>query len=650
MSLDTQMRRVITLFALLPVYLTLAAVDVAVWAVLLSRHYAAPREARERLMQEVSTRLETEISRLRVVSLLPNTKLLLNAVDKEGRPLQTTNAVASNENWPILPRDDIRVRSVLDNALGETLQRLRMNERTLASIFVTDRQGDVVAASERTPLFNYSGADWWKAALKQGDGRPVSEGLNADNRIGLSVAVRDAGSRTVKGVLRAELGVEQFASGLLDPASSNRYGVLLVGQRHWLATGRRGDYGNVIFKLSAIYKEKGQPEGWHDGVRFRGAPLDGSIAWLQPLWAVLLHPEHPIPLDVYGITLLCVVASVFLAIGWTYLVRRWSGGVFGGPYRELLEAGDWIMHTAFGRMQVLDHAQRKAHMISLRQSLDHWLHELQQDIREQYAVQATEMQRDLNLARDFQQAYLDRPYPRIPEVHVEGRLRLDFYHRYQPALALGGDFYNIIPLKPDAAGIFIADVMGHGTRSALITAIIRTLIDDLAPQGRNARHFLTEMNKMFCGLLRSVPNPLFASAFYFVADTTARVGTFSSAGHPAPFHLHRSVGRISRLEVPMPRGAALGLMPLETYTGGYCRLVDGDVFVFFTDGVYEAHNMRGEEFGIARMEKVLRGIMYKSAREIVDGMMQAITQFVGDEPVTDDICIIAVEVTTKAPV
>ena len=100
----------------------------------------------------------------------------------------------------------------------------------------------------------------------------------------------------------------------------------------------------------------------------------------------------------------------------------------------------------------------------------------------------------------------------------------------------------------------------------------------------------------------------------------------------------------------MPRGAALGLMPLETYTGGYCRLVDGDVFVFFTDGVYEAHNMRGEEFGIARMEKVLRGLMYKNAREIVDGMMQAITQFVGDEPVTDDICIIAVEVTTKSPV
>lgn len=650
MSLDTQMRRCITLFALLPVYVTLAAIDLAVWGVLLRRHYAAPQEARESVLREISTRLETEISRLRVVSLLPNTKLLLNAVDKEGRPLQTTNVVASNDNWPILPRDDIRVRSVLDNALGETLQRLRINERTLALIFVTDRQGNVVAASERTPLYNYAGAEWWKAALKQRDDVPVSEGLSEDNRIGLSVAVRDAGSRMVKGVLRAELGVEQFSAGLLDPVASNRYGVILVGQRNWMAAGRRGDYGNVAFKLSALYREKGKPEGWHGGVRFRGDALDASVLWLQPLWVVLLNREHPVPMDVYGITLIAIIITIGLAMGWTYLVRRWSGGVFGGEYRELLEAGDWIMQTAFGRAQVLDGEKHKHHVVSTRQQLEHWLHELQQDIREQYAVQATEVQRDLHLARDFQQAYLDRPYPRIPEVHIEGRLRLDFYHRYQPALALGGDFYNILPLKPDAAGIFIADVMGHGTRSALITAILRTLMDDLAPQGRNARHFVTEMNKMFCGLLRSVPNPLFASAFYFVADTTARVGTFSCAGHPAPFHLHRSVGRVTRLEVPMPRGAALGLMPLETYTGGYCRLVDGDVFVFFTDGVYEAHNMRGEEFGIARMEKALRGLMYKSAREIVDGLMQAVVQFVGDEPVTDDICIMAVEVTTKSPI
>lgn len=322
---------------------------------------------------------------------------------------------------------------------------------------------------------------------------------------------------------------------------------------------------------------------------------------------------------------------------------------------ELMEAGDWILRTALGRPRQLKSAstnnsspQAIPEATPVQKELQQWLHCLLEDLQNEYTAHSIEMQRDLNLAREFQQAYMERPYPKIPAVHIEGRLRLEFYHRYEAALALGGDFYNILTLGPDAAGLFISDVMGHGTRSALITAIIRTLIDDLEPLGRNARHFLTEMNRQFCQLLKSVPNPLFASAFYMVADTTARVATYSSAGHPAPFHIRRSVGRIMRIEVPMPRGAALGMIPDEKYTGGYCRLIDGDVFIFFTDGVYEAHNVHGEEFGLARMENVLRQLMYRSAREIVDGLMDAIGNFVSYEPIMDDICIMAVEVTTKA--
>ncbi|MEM4725104.1 MAG: SpoIIE family protein phosphatase, partial [Candidatus Hadarchaeum sp.] len=286
-----------------------------------------------------------------------------------------------------------------------------------------------------------------------------------------------------------------------------------------------------------------------------------------------------IPLVVTTITL-----SALAIRYWLRLARRGFEISIVGPYAELIEAGDWILRTALGRPSQLHLPTPPGSKIPpatpIQKELQHWLHSLLEDLQNEYSAHTNEVQRDLNLAREFQQAYMDRPYPKIPAVHVEGRLRLEFYHRYQPALALGGDFYNILTLGPDTAGIFISDVMGHGTRSALITAIIRTLIDDLEPLGRNARHFLTEMNRQFCQLLKSAPSPLFASAFYLVADTTARVATFSSAGHPAPFHIRRSVGRISRLDVPMPRGAALGMIPDEKYSGGYCRLIDGDVFIF----------------------------------------------------------------------
>ncbi len=245
-------------------------------------------------------------------------------------------------------------------------------------------------------------------------------------------------------------------------------------------------------------------------------------------------------------------------------------------------------------------------------------------------------------------AMLERPYPRVPDVHIEGRLRLEFFHSYEPASALGGDFFDVLSLGPDSAGIFIADVMGHGTRSALITAILRALLGDLIQQGRNAPYFLSEINKAFCHLLKSAPSPLFASAFYFVADTTARVATFSSAGHPPPFHIRRSVSRVSRMETPTPRGTALGVIPDETYTGGHCRLVPDDVFIFFTDGVYEAHNSEGEEFGVERMEKILRKSMYKkSGQEIVEELLRTLKEFVGEEEMADDVCVVSVEVTTR---
>lgn len=374
------------------------------------------------------------------------------------------------------------------------------------------------------------------------------------------------------------------------------------------------------------------------GLLARDVPAHPGAVW----WTVALLP-------------LTLAGSFWLVRWWIKKVRTDFHQAVSAPMAELMEAGDWILRTALGRPRQLKSAstnnsspQAIPEATPVQKELQQWLHCLLEDLQNEYTAHSIEMQRDLNLAREFQQAYMERPYPKIPAVHIEGRLRLEFYHRYEAALALGGDFYNILTLGPDAAGLFISDVMGHGTRSALITAIIRTLIDDLEPLGRNARHFLTEMNRQFCQLLKSVPNPLFASAFYMVADTTARVATYSSAGHPAPFHIRRSVGRIMRIEVPMPRGAALGMIPDEKYTGGYCRLIDGDVFIFFTDGVYEAHNVHGEEFGLARMENVLRQLMYRSAREIVDGLMDAIGNFVSYEPIMDDICIMAVEVTTKA--
>jgi serine phosphatase RsbU (regulator of sigma subunit) len=259
-----------------------------------------------------------------------------------------------------------------------------------------------------------------------------------------------------------------------------------------------------------------------------------------------------------------------------------------------------------------------------------------------------EWREDAALAGEFQRAFFGRDYPLVPAVHVQGRLRLSFAHSYQPALAVGGDFFSIESVGPDAAGIFVADVMGHGTRSALITAILRTLLNELQPQGRHAAHFLRQINQRFCSMLRGLPFTFFASACYVVADTTGRVATYSTAGHPPPFFLHRHLGRVSQLDVPRPHGAALGVLPEDEYGGGTVRLQDGDGFVFFTDGVYEAMNSAGEEFGLARLVAVLQANVYQTGPALLASIRAAVSEFVGTAPLHDDICLVSVDVTASA--
>jgi len=397
-----------------------------------------------------------------------------------------------------------------------------------------------------------------------------------------------------------------------------------------------------------------QINGWTK--RFVFLPIVGVLlAAIVLLWFALAPLSN---LLVRAAIVLVVAALSGVAAWWWRGAAMRVGEEMISSIGRVIVAGDWVLRMGMGKSPIAN-VDADADLLTEGEQggvpgivgpLEEWLQSAGSsgEGEGQMSAAPSDSQRDMELAKEFQQAFLNRRYPKVPEVHVQGRLRLEFYHRYEPAMALGGDFFNIMTVAPDCAGVFIADVMGHGTRSALITSMLRTLIGELEHQSRNAPHFLTELNRQFCAILQSLPSPLFASACYFVPDTTARVATYSSAGHPAPFMVRSYLKRVTRLEVPPPRGTALGVIPNETYSGGHVRLMPGDVFLFFTDGVYEAHNQEGEEFGVKRMEEILKKLIYRGAHEMVDGLMTAVKEFVGNAPIIDDICLVAVEVTEKA--
>ncbi|MGH8092456.1 MAG: PP2C family protein-serine/threonine phosphatase [Chthoniobacterales bacterium] len=122
------------------------------------------------------------------------------------------------------------------------------------------------------------------------------------------------------------------------------------------------------------------------------------------------------------------------------------------------------------------------------------------------------METDLRMAMELQQALLPKEYPLFPSTATTQTARLRFAHLYQPASLMSGDFFHVVRISEEEAGVFICDVMGHGVRSALITAMLRALI---AGEGANLADpglLMTDLNRELTAILKQTDTVLFVTA------------------------------------------------------------------------------------------------------------------------------------------
>ena len=287
--------------------------------------------------------------------------------------------------------------------------------------------------------------------------------------------------------------------------------------------------------------------------------------------------------------------------------------------------------------QLLSRAMRYA---IERKRMSEQLHRYAGELREKNA----QLESDFNMAREIQQIFLPDQYPTFPHSVAPADSALKFSHRYISAQAVGGDFFDIFPITDWAAGVFICDVMGHGMRAALITAIMRGLIEELMPVAADAGKFLTEINRSLRAILRRTREPFLATAFYAVADAQGAELRFANAGHPSPFRLQRGAREVHPLKDYDPRhGPALGLFEKTDYPT--CRAPFGpdDLVFLYTDGIYEVTNAQGEEFGQERLLQEVRKLVRAPAEELFGDLLAGVQRFSGSQEFEDDVCLVAVE-------
>ncbi|MCE9615864.1 MAG: SpoIIE family protein phosphatase [Lentisphaerae bacterium] len=264
-------------------------------------------------------------------------------------------------------------------------------------------------------------------------------------------------------------------------------------------------------------------------------------------------------------------------------------------------------------------------------------------VAEALRVRTEQMADDLRLARDVQQAMLLRQFPSFPpEAGREASLR--FAHVYRPSRFVSGDFFHVLPLSGWEAGIFIGDVMGHGVRSALVAAILRGLLEEFRPVAGDPAILLTRLNRALIDILQMPDQLIFASAFYAVIDARTGGLVYANAGHPVPLCNRATTGET----VPLPTeadqiGPALGMGRAPVYATVAGQLLPGDTMLIYTDGVCEAQNAGGQEYGRARVVGCMHRGVGCPVGALLRVVMEDLEAHVGGDEFDDDVCLVGME-------
>jgi phosphoserine phosphatase RsbU/P len=245
------------------------------------------------------------------------------------------------------------------------------------------------------------------------------------------------------------------------------------------------------------------------------------------------------------------------------------------------------------------------------------------------AVVREKRNREMELAREVQERLFPQEFPRFAG--------LDYAAKCRPALVVGGDYYDFIPVSDTVLVIAIGDVSGKGISAALLMATLRAFLRGQAiDHHTDLTAVITNLNHL---VYESSASDRYATFFLAVLDSSSRILRYVNAGHNSPILL-RAAGTGADLLRLDEGGTVVGLMPDGSWAQGHVRLESGDLLVAFTDGISEAMSASDEEWGVDRLIAALRTTCSAASQVTLDGLMASADAFVAGAPQHDDMTLI----------
>jgi len=248
--------------------------------------------------------------------------------------------------------------------------------------------------------------------------------------------------------------------------------------------------------------------------------------------------------------------------------------------------------------------------------------------------QRDDLLRDVELAAQVQRLFLPSAKPVIAGLEIAGMMH--------PARGVGGDYYDYFPVDARTTQIVVADVAGKGVPAALLMSATAAAMRFGANHDRN---MLEQVQRLNTGILLASDDERYVTLLIAEIDTHRRMIRYVNCGHNPALLFRASTGTLTRLNSSCP---PLGLSAEEICELVSADLSPGDVVVFYTDGVTEAGNAGGEEFGMERLSAAVRSGSSLSAEDLMSSIYNAAADFCGDD-FNDDVTILVVKCDFDGP-